>query len=540
MWDWDPASDLVSVSARWADLAGHDGRSIAREAWFERVHPDDVAALRRLLSEVHTGQRERGEEAVRQRLPDGSWRRMVCSATRATDGAFVGGSLSDETELRSVRSRLQEEILTDPLTGLPRRELFLDRLNLALDRFALRGGLPVCVLYVDLDRFHKVNDSLGSVAGDGVLAQLAHRMEAPLRLGDTLARLEGDKFVFLFDGVRGQREALRLAKEIDRALSAPVRVEDVEIYATAAIGAALSRPDSTGEGLLRESTAAMHRVKEGEGVGFALFDPALNDRERDRMLLEANLYQAIERNEFLLHYQPVVSFETGRLSSFEALLRWRHPERGMVSPDQFIPIAEENGLILRIGEWVLDEACRQMKDWQNRIPASADISVAVNLSARQFEEPALVERIAECLERSALQSRSLKLEMTESVVMARTQENAGVLQELRDLGVRLLIDDFGTGYSSLSSLHSFPLDSLKIDRSFVNRMEFEDDKAEIVNTILSLAGTLGMDVVAEGVETAAQLSMLRELGCQHGQGWLFSKAVDHEAASSWIEAGPRW
>lgn len=540
MWDWDPATDQVHVSARFCELAGLAKGSLSREEWLARIHPDDVGFVRTLLGEVHNGIRSRGEQVLRQRRPDGSWRWMVASASRSLDGTLIGGSLTDVTDERSVKERLDREVLTDVLTGLPRRQLFLDRLSQALERFDARGGLPVCVLFVDLDRFHKINDSLGNEAGDGVLVQLARRLESCLRLGDTLARLESDKFAFLFDGVRGQREVMRLSQSIESVLRAPVRIDDVEIHATAAIGAAISRSDADAESLLRESMAAMHRVKEGEGVGFAIFDPELNDRERDRLLLEANLYQALDRNELTLHYQPVVSFSTGELSSFEALLRWNHPERGMVSPARFVPIAEENGLITRIGEWVMNEACRQMKEWQEVIPESRDVSVAVNLSARQFEEPELVNQVGECLERQGLPSHSLKLEMTESVVMARTKENAAKLQSLRDLGIRLLIDDFGTGYSSLASLHLFPLDTLKIDRSFVSRMEFEEEKAEIVNTILSLAGTLGMDVVAEGVETAEQLTMLRDLGCHHGQGWYFSKAVDKQSAAEWLEAGPRW
>jgi EAL domain-containing protein (putative c-di-GMP-specific phosphodiesterase class I) len=291
--------------------------------------------------------------------------------------------------------------------------------------------------------------------------------------------------------------------------------------------------------LLRDATTAMHRAKENSS-GVELFDPAHSQRAKERLRLESELFHALERGELFLHFQPIIALHSGALSGFEALMRWRRGERGLVRPDLFIPIAEENGLILELGRWALAQACRTLMRWREACPESRALFMAVNLSARQFDDPELLEEVTRSLGQSGLDPGSLKLEVTESVIMARTRENAARLAALKELGVRLAIDDFGTGYSSLASLHSFPIDTMKVDRAFVSRMEFEEQKAEIVRTILTLARKLEMDAVAEGVETQAELAMLRELGCEHGQGYLFSPAIDEAAALEWIRRAPRW
>jgi len=546
LFDWDLSAGTIRFSPRWKRIVGCAPGDIGErpEEWFRRVHPRDLEELKRAIERHVAGDDPRLEREFRIQHRDGGWRWVVCTGAASPGRGLLAGSLTDVTELRSAESRLLHELFHDPLTELPNRSLFLDRLGLALSRSRRRGTLQVAVLYLDLDRFRTINDSLGHGAGDELLVEVTRRLRGLLRYGDTLARLGGDKFGLLLDGVKGPREAIAIAEKVGSALAPPIQLHDHAIYVSCSTGIALSPGEGGGakkpEDLLHEAITAMHRAKEDGATRHELFDPEMNAQAKERLRLEADLRHALERDEFTLHFQPIISFRSGELSSFEALMRWQHPERGFVRPDVFIPIAEENGLILPMGSWVLNKACMQMADWRARYPKAAEVAMAVNISGRQFEDATLVDQVGTTLDRTGLDADGLKLEMTESVVMARTQENKARLQELRDLGVKLLIDDFGTGYSSLASLHSFPLDTLKIDRSFVSRMEFEEEKAEIVRTILTLSSKLGMDAVAEGVETAEQLAMLRDLACEHGQGYYFSTAVDGESAAAWLEKSPRW
>jgi diguanylate cyclase (GGDEF)-like protein/PAS domain S-box-containing protein len=543
LWDWDLARGVIRFSPRWKEMLGYTEAEIpARpEEWFRRVHPHDLAELKRSLAALMAGRAPLVELEIRMIHKQGHWRWVLVRGARLAGRELLGGSLTDVTALKLAENRLLVEASHDRLTGLPNESLFLDRLGLALARHARRPERGVAVLYLDLDRFHTVNDSLGVEAGDELLVEIARRLTGLLRLGDTLGRLGGDKFALLLDGVSGAGEAVDFAQEIARTLKQPLTLDGHEVFAQGSIGIALAqRASDRPEELLRDAITAMHRAKRDGSTVCEVFDPEMNLQAKERLRLEADLHHALERGEFVLHYQPIVSLPEGRLSAFEALLRWQHPERGLVRPDLFIPIAEETGLIVPLGRWVLGQACRSMRAWHERFPHSAHVSVAVNLSGRQFDDSELVGSVSDVLERSRLAPERLELEMTESVVMARTHENAERLHALRDLGIRLLIDDFGTGYSSLSSLQSFPLDSLKIDRTFVSRMEFEEEKKEIVRTIVSLARTLRLEVVAEGIETAEELSMLRALGCEYGQGFFFSSAIDERAASSWMESPPSW
>ena len=541
LWDWDVAREQIRFSPRWKGLFGCAGEELPDrvEEWYRRVHPRDLEGLKHEIEAHLAGRSERLETEYRVLHKDGSWRWVRMHGQRRGEG-LLGGSLSDVTAEKRAEDKLLQEVFHDPLTKLPNQNLFLDRIGTSLER-ALRRGTPVAVLYLDLDRFHTVNDSLGVDAGDELLVIVAERLSGLLRLGDTLARLGGDKFGLLMDGVRTPQEAVGFAAELSRVLVQPLVLEGHEVFAQASIGVALSSgEDQRPEDLLRDAITAMHRSKRDGSTPYELFDPDMSRQAKERMRLEADLRHAIERGEFRLHYQPIISFEEGSLAGFEALVRWEHPQHGLVRPDIFIPIAEETGEIIPLGRWVLGEACRQLRDWRGREASAKDVSVAVNLSARQFDDPGLVDEVARCIEGAALEPGDIKLEMTESVVMARTRENAARLQDLRDLGIPLLIDDFGTGYSSLASLQSFPLDSLKIDRSFVNRMEHEEGKVEIVRTILALARTLGLEVVAEGIETVEALDMLRSLECEYGQGYFFSSAIDGKAAEEWLAHPRRW
>jgi len=543
LWDWDLAARELRTSPRWKELLGYAASEIGSspEEWLRRVHPGDLELLRGAIDRHVAGASDRLECEFRIRHKDGGWRWMQCHGSADAEGRLIGGSMTDVTERKESEEWLLHEFFHDRLTQLPNEALFLDRLGQALGRVRLRRQAPIAVLYLDLDRFRTVNNSLGVQAGNVLLVEAAQRLAAALGPGDTLARLGGDKFGVLIEGVDGPAAAVHVAERMEVELARPLQLEGHEIIASASIGIALSAErHEKPEDLLRDAIAAMHLAKEDGAVRHLLFDPALNERAKERLRLETDLHHALERGEFRLHYQPIIDFRTGGLHAFEALIRWQHPDRGLVPPDVFIPVAEETGLIVPLGRWILEQACQQSNRWRRELPSGRDLAVAVNISARQLDDGTLFDEIEGCLKRTGLEPAGLELEMTESDVMARTHENTRMLESLRSLGVRLLIDDFGTGYSSLASLHSFPLDTLKIDRSFVSQMEFDQERAEIVRIILTLAKKLGMSAVAEGVETADQLRMLRELECEHGQGFYFSNAIDGESASAWIERCPRW
>jgi diguanylate cyclase (GGDEF)-like protein len=386
------------------------------------------------------------------------------------------------------------------------------------------------VLFLDLDRFKVINDSLGHAIGDQLLVGIARRLETCLRPGDTVARLGGDEFTILLEDVTDAHEVTVIAQRIQKELALPFNLGGYEVFTTASIGIAPStigyeHPDD----ILRDADTAMYRAKSLGKSRYEIFDKEMHTHAVNLLNLETDLRRALERREFAVYYQPIVSLETGVLQGFEALLRWRHPSHGFIAPAEFIPVAEETGLILPVGRWALEEACRQMREWQAQFPHAAEMYVSVNLSGRQFANPELCEQIREALETTGLKPEGLKLEITESVVMENIEKTIEMLRQLRALGVESSIDDFGTGYSSLSYLHHFPSTTLKIDRSFISRMGGADENAEIVRTILLLARNLGMCVVAEGVETESQLTQLQTLACDYGQGYLFSKAVNAAA-----------
>jgi len=427
--------------------------------------------------------------------------------------------------LEETKEHFRHAAFHDSLTGLPNRAMFTELLKAEIESSQRPNGHMFAVLFLDLDRFKNINDSLGHTHGDLLLVAFAERLERTLRPVDTLARFGGDEFAILVSGMTDATDAVRVAQRIQDELSQPFVLDKNSAFATASIGIALSssgydRP----EDILRDADIAMYRAKENGKARYELFDSGMHARAVSRLQLESDLRQAIERKEFCVYYQPIVCLQTGRLAGFEALVRWNHPRRGVVSPADFIPVAEETGLIVPIGEWVLTEACAQVRQWQLDSPSHRSLSLSVNLSARQVAQPDLLERIKEALESSKLNPHCLKLEITESVVMENAEAAALMFKQLRSLGVQLSIDDFGTGYSSLSYLHRFPLNYLKIDRSFVMRLTTDNDNA-IVRTISTLARNLGMEVIAEGIETEEQYQQLKMLGCEYGQGYLFSRPV---------------
>ena len=434
-------------------------------------------------------------------------------------------ALNDASAVDAMRRAFGEAVhqaTHDALTGLPNRTLVLDRLTHALAR-SQRKTNALAVLFVDLDRFKVVNDSLGHSVGDEVLVQVAQRLQAAVRPGDTVARLAGDEFVVICEDVAEERDVIRVADRVAQAVAAPIPLYGRDTIITASIGIALASAETRAEDLLRDADVAMYRAKERGRARLEVFDQAMRTRMLRRLEIEHALRRALQEDAFTLHYQPTVHLESGRVISVEALLRWEHPEWGLVMPGEFVPLAEETGLIMPMGRWVLEEACRQLAAWRRLRPECADLNVSVNLSARQFADPNLADIVSGALSESGLSPSGLWLEITESVLMEEAQTTIETLRALRGLGVHLSIDDFGTGYSSLSYLKRFPVDVLKIDRSFVDGLGTDPEDEAIVTAVVRLAQALDLDVVAEGVETAEQLAELRRLGCTAVQGFYFGR-----------------
>lgn len=430
----------------------------------------------------------------------------------------------------------------DDLTGLPNRDLFLKQLRSVIADTKLHKSALFAVLFLDIDRFKVVNDSLGHQMGDQLLVSATSRLKSCLRNTDTVARVGGDEFAILLKDILDVRDATRVADQLQRELALPFRLNRQDIFTSVSIGIALNQAEHEyqPEELLRDAHTAMYRAKTLGIARHEVFSTGMRVQVVKRLQLETDLRRAIEQQEFYLHYQPIVSLKTGRIAGFEALVRWQHPQHGFVSPAEFIPVAEETGLIIPLGKWIFQEACRQLSIWQEKFPTDPPLTLSVNLSGQQFSQPDLVEYIEQTLKNTGLDGRSLKLEITETVAMNDIESTIALLLRLKSLNLRLSIDDFGTGYSSLSYLHRFPVDTLKVDRSFVSRMEDTGEDAAIVQTIVMLGHNLGMDVVAEGVETAAQRAKLEMLNCEYGQGYLFSKPLDSKAAAALLSAQPQW
>ncbi len=445
------------------------------------------------------------------------------------------------SQLQESKDHFRHAAFHDALTNLPNRALLTENLKFVIERAKNHEDYQFAVLFLDLDRFKNVNDSLGHSIGDQLLIAMARRLESCIRDVDMVARLGGDEFAILLDGIANGADATNMARRIQEKLASPFNLSGHEVFTTTSIGIALS---STGydhpENMLRDADTAMYRAKAQGKACYEVFDKGMHTHAVYVLQMENDLRRALDREEFCVYYQPIVALDSGQLAGFEALIRWQHPERGFINPSDFIPLAEDTGLIIPIGQWILRRACEQLAKWQWQSAANRHLFMSVNLSSKQISQPDLVDVIRETLEETNVDPKYIKLEITESAVMDNAETAVRLLKRLKALGVSLSIDDFGTGYSSLGYLHRFPVNTLKIDRSFVGRIGEKTENAEIVRTIVSLAENMGMEVVAEGVETLNQLSHLRGLKCQYGQGYLFSRPVDADSVTAWISKKPHW
>ena len=575
------------VSPSQERILGYPTAEVLGRSVFELIHPDEMPMVAQVFQGIiQMPKVGLGLAEYRVRHKDGFWCILEAVATNLLSEPSVRGivvNCHDVTERKVAEDQLLHDALHDALTELPNRALLTDRLGQAFARVKRHPNYQFAVLFLDLDRFKVINDSQGHRTGDRLLVAVARRLLTCLRSGDTAARLGGDEFVILLEEIQGVDEAKAQAKKILRAIERPLNLEGNKVLITASIGIALSTDKYQWPGdILRDADIAMYRAKALGKARYEVFTSAMHTRAVALMHLEHDLRQSVEELNFrysivdlgdrvaenspmceidwklerpksqfappqlecpfTVYYQPIVCLKSGSTIGFEALVRWLHPERGLVSPMEFIAMAEETGLIMPLGLWVLSESCRQIIKWQSlNLPAgNSRLTVAVNLSGRQFSEPESIDQIKQVLLETGVDARCLKLEITETVVMEDGEAAAAMLSQLRELGIGLCIDDFGTGYSSLSYLHKFPINILKVDRSFVSRVGEMGENLEIVRAIVMLARSLGMEVVAEGVETAVQLAQMRAIGCEYGQGYFFSKPLDSEAATALLRRSPKW
>ena len=542
VWEWELRTGTITFSHRWKEMLGFQDQEIGNHPseWFNRVHPDDqdeldvrlTAYLRRLITSFDY------EYRILHR--DGAYRWMRCRGIAIWDAdgnaSHIVGSQTDITDRKLVGQCLWHHAFYDSLTGLANRARFIDCLGHVIARARRRASPPYAVLILDLDRFKLINDSLGHLVGDQLLIAIARRLEQSLRPGDTLARLGSDEFAVLLEDLSEPHAAVNVAERILHSFEEPFHLNGHEVFSSASIGIVLSndlRYHSPSD-VLRDADTAMYHAKMEGRARYAIFHPAMHDRARLRLQIETDLRRGIERNEFFVVYQPIIELSTRQTVGFEALLRWRHPQRGIVTPAEFIAIAEETGLIVPIGQMVLREACCQLSEWKRQHPERT-LAMNINLSPRQIADPDLVNRTAALIDEYRLDADTLRLEITETAIIEHGDATGRVLQQLRALGVRICIDDFGTGYSSLSYLHRFPIATIKIDRSFISQIHRSHENTEIVRSIISLARSLEITVIAEGTETEDQLIRIRSMSCTYGQGWLFAHALEPAEATAMLD-----
>ncbi|MEZ6191600.1 MAG: EAL domain-containing protein [Phycisphaerales bacterium] len=541
IWDWDLLTDRVYYAPQWKKMLGLENVDVTDrpDEWISRIDPHDLDAFMQQFDNHLRSEGGMFEAELRMTHAAGDTRWMLCRGAVVRDehgrAIRVAGSMADITDIKQAQEDMRLLAQHDRLTGLPNRELFNARLSEAIQRGKADARYKFAILFFDFDRFKIINDSLGHGVGDALLIDIANLFRSTLREHDTAARFGGDEFVVLLNGLATFDDAHRIGERLLEIFARAHNLMGHNVTSTASIGLVTSQSSyNSAEEMTRDADAAMYQAKEAGKARIVVFDQQMHEKALDRIQLENDLRYALNQNQFTLVYQPIVSLEAGELHGFEALLRWEHPTRGVVSPDQFIPIAEDTGLIVPIGEWVLREACRQLHQWNYHDRPELPVTVNVNLSMRQVCHPGIVDTIRNAVYESRVDPDHLKLEVTESTIVDDRHDMIPLLNQIRALGIQLAMDDFGTGHSSLGNLHLLPIDVLKIDRSFITSMSVNRELAAVLQTIITLAHVLGMQTVAEGIETSDQLVMLQSMDCNFGQGYFFRKPLTAEAATRYL------
>ena len=546
IWDWEAESEQAYFSPRWNDLIGlpADEQPTSLRDWFDRVHPEDIKELRQLTSARSDQVRHSFEHEHRLRRANGEfvwvYARGVVIANGGGKPVRMAGSISSIAKRKETERQLIHRALHDALTGLPNRMLFMDRLKQALRRYKRDKRLRFAVLFFDLDRFKFVNDSLGHSAGDSLLISISRRLFSVIRPGDTVARMGGDEFAVLVSDFDSETNVAHVAERIHELFRREFSVAGHDMYSSASIGVAVAAEQyQTPDEILRDADLAMYRAKRSETDNTAIFDRNMHQAAIERLNLETDLRRAVERGEFIVHYQPIVTLDDRRIVGFEALLRWMHPEKGMLAPESFLSVIKDNGMLTNLSWWVLGQACGQAREWGDLFAGGSSFSMSVNVSASMFQSDLAVQRVKDIVNDSGLDPNDLALELTERDCMEYGDVTRHLLTELRAFGVKVHMDDFGTGYSSLSYLQRCTYDTLKIDRSFIQNLDQEQQSAAIIKTIVGLGRMLNMKVIAEGVESQGQIDALQAMQCPQAQGFLFSRPVPPGEAQLLLQGARR-
>ena len=544
LWDWDLRKNKIYYSYRWKEMLGYDEVDISEhpQEWFNRVNPDDRDELEaKVVAHIH-GRNPHFEAEYRIMHRDGTYRWVLNRglAVRNNDGQAyrIAGSQTDITSRKKAEEQLVHDAFHDALTGLPNRALYLDRLQHAVMAMKRRPHPLYAILFLDMDRFKIINDSLGHAVGDLFLIAVGRKLADCVRPGDTVARLGGDEFAVLLENIGDLGRAIDVVERIRGEMAAPIQIKGHEIFASFSIGIALGsdryeRPEQ----VLRDADIAMYQAKGRGNACYEVFDAKMHANILDRLQLESDLHVVLDRRELVVFYQPIIHLKTHRLAGFEALVRWNHPTRGLLYPLEFIPLAEESGQIEAIGEWIFAEACRGLIALQQQYPMQPPFTMSINISAKQFAQTDMADKMAAIIRDSGVDPRSIVLEITESMIMENVDAAVATMNKLRNMGIKIHIDDFGIGYSSLSYLHRFPINALKIDRSFINKLTADGHNNEVILSIISLAKSLNFEVIAEGVEMEHQLNNIKELQCQYGQGYLFAHPMEQVDLDDWLKDG---
>lgn len=542
LWDWDFSNEEIFFSKKCLEILDVEetaGYQSMRNCWLNKIHQNEVEGVVEQFQNHLKGKTNHFQNEHRIRLGNGDYRWVLARglAFRDENGRAIriAGSLTDITERKNAEIKLAYDSVHDSLTNLPNRKFLMERLKRSLERTQKDKKYLFAVLFIDLDRFKVINDTMGHQTGDEILLKIADKLNYLIRPKDMVARLGGDEFVILVENIKDHDQVVKIAERIITALKRPMMHKNKDFYLSASIGIAFSSHDyNIPDNLVRDADIAMYSAKiKGKGR-YEVFEKQMLSGAVSYLQIQNDLHRAVENNELTLFYQPIVSLTTQSLVGFESLVRWIHPVHGLIPPMEFIPIAEENGLILPIGKWVLRESCRQLKEWQQNCKLPQKLFISVNISAKQIDRGTVIKDVTEILAETNLSPEFLKLEITESTLMKNKDRAIETVSGLRKMGVKISIDDFGTGYSSLSYLHNFAIDTLKVDRSFVQRIGVPDEKTEIIQTIITLAANLGVEVIAEGVETEEQLQFLRDNNCSFGQGYYYSRPVNSLSATDLI------